>query len=70
MDESVIAALQVAVDGDPTNAPLRAHLGSLLLDGGQYEEAWVLATTGLQSAPANVEPVSYTHLTLPTICSV
>ena len=58
MDESVIAALQVAVDGDPTNAPLRAHLGSLLLDGGQYEEAWVLATTGLQSAPANVELLS------------
>lgn len=55
MDESVIAALQIAVDGDPTNAPLRVHLGSLLLDDGQYEEAWVLATTGLQSAPANVE---------------
>ena len=33
-----------------------------------YEPVWAIGT-GLV-CPADVAPVSYTHLTLPTICSV
>lgn len=53
MDESVILALRTALDSDPTDTALRAHLGELLLASGRHDEAWSVAIDGLQREPAN-----------------
>jgi len=39
VDPSVIAAMQAAVEGDPANAALRAHLAGLRLRAGDHEAA-------------------------------
>ena len=53
MDETVIAAMREAVDSDPGNAALRAHLAGLLLDAGKPDEAWEHASETLRTDPAN-----------------
>jgi hypothetical protein len=39
VDPSVIAALETAVDADPSNAPLTVHLAGLLLDARRRRRA-------------------------------
>jgi SpoVK/Ycf46/Vps4 family AAA+-type ATPase len=51
VDPSVIAAMQAAVDGDPANAPLRAHLAGLRLRSGDHETALKEARTVLLAVP-------------------
>jgi SpoVK/Ycf46/Vps4 family AAA+-type ATPase len=51
VDPSVIAAIQAAVDGDPANAALRAHLAGLRLRSGDHEAALKEARTVLQAVP-------------------
>ena len=41
-----------------------------LYDGVRVAEEWDIPTTGSPSLDASYVSVSYTHLTLPTICSV
>ena len=52
-DPSVIAAVEAAVAADPSNAALRAHLGELLLEAGEWNRALEHARAGLQISPAS-----------------
>jgi ATP-dependent 26S proteasome regulatory subunit len=51
VDPSVIAAMQSAVDGDPSNAALRAHLAGLRLRAGDHEGALAEARVVLLAVP-------------------
>jgi SpoVK/Ycf46/Vps4 family AAA+-type ATPase len=51
----VIAGLQAAVDADPSNHALRAHLAGLLLEAGQAQEALENATAVLAATPDQPE---------------
>jgi SpoVK/Ycf46/Vps4 family AAA+-type ATPase len=51
VDPSVIAALEAAVDADPSNAALTAHLAGLLLEAGRAEDALERCKAGLAHAP-------------------
>jgi hypothetical protein len=53
VDPSVIAALEAAVDADPSNAPLTVHLAGLLLDASRPAEALVRCQAALAHAPAD-----------------
>jgi SpoVK/Ycf46/Vps4 family AAA+-type ATPase len=53
VDPSVIAALEAAVAGDPGNAPLVAHLASLLIEAGRPQEALERCQAALPLAPAD-----------------
>jgi SpoVK/Ycf46/Vps4 family AAA+-type ATPase len=53
VDPSVIAALEAAVEGDPGNAPLAAHLASLLLEAGRPQEALERCQAALALTPAD-----------------
>jgi SpoVK/Ycf46/Vps4 family AAA+-type ATPase len=53
VDPSVIAALEAAVDADPSNAPLTVHLAGLLLDAGRPAEALARCQEALAHAPAD-----------------
>jgi SpoVK/Ycf46/Vps4 family AAA+-type ATPase len=51
VDPSVIAAMQAAVDADPGNAALRAHLAGLRLRAGDHDAALAEARTVLMTVP-------------------
>ncbi|MDX6677771.1 MAG: hypothetical protein QOE31_1823 [Solirubrobacteraceae bacterium] len=51
VDPSVIAAMQAAVDADPANAALRAHLAGLRLRAGEHETALTEARAVLLAVP-------------------
>lgn len=54
-DPSVIAAILIAVDADPTNISLRSHLISLLLEGKQFAEALRHCAIILDQQPDHLE---------------
>src|SRR5215207_3468540 len=53
VDPSVVAAMQAAVDADPGNAALRAHLAGLRLRAGDHDAALAEARAALLAAPDN-----------------
>jgi AAA+ superfamily predicted ATPase len=53
VDPSVIAAMQAAVDADPANAALRAHLAGLWLRSGDHDAALSEARAALAAVPDN-----------------
>lgn len=52
-DDALISSLRAAVQAAPDDAPLRLHLGELLLAGGRPAEAITEAATVLQRDPAS-----------------
>jgi SpoVK/Ycf46/Vps4 family AAA+-type ATPase len=53
MDDSLVASLRRAIEAVPDDIHLRLHLGRLLLEGGQADEAISLAGAVLQLDPQN-----------------
>jgi SpoVK/Ycf46/Vps4 family AAA+-type ATPase len=53
MDDLLVASLRRAIEAAPEDIHLRLHLGRLLLDGGQVDEAISLAGAVLQLDPQN-----------------
>ena len=49
---------------------MHLNLAGVLVDAGRYDEAIWHYEGGLPYKPNYEDTVSYTHLTLPTICSV
>lgn len=56
-DPSVVAAIQAAVEADPTNVALRVHFASLLLESGDPAAALAQAEAALERDPANAPAV-------------
>ncbi|WP_426570705.1 AAA family ATPase [Aquihabitans sp. McL0605] len=54
VDPAVLAALHAALQADPANVEVRAHLALLLLESGDAEAAWDQARTVLASQPDHV----------------
>ena len=63
-----------AIELKPNIAEAYSNLGSILKDLGKLQEAELSYRKAIELNPdfadAHCNPVSYTHLTLPTICSV
>jgi SpoVK/Ycf46/Vps4 family AAA+-type ATPase len=53
VDPSVIAALETAVDADPSNAALTVHLAGQLLDAGRPQDALARCQAALAHAPGD-----------------
>jgi AAA+ superfamily predicted ATPase len=53
MDEPLVASLRRAIEAAPDDIHLRLHLGRILLEAGQTDEAISLAGAVLQLAPQN-----------------
>lgn len=53
IDNSVILAMQAAVENEPNNIALRLHLVSLLFEDGQFDESLKQAQTVLTQEPTN-----------------
>jgi SpoVK/Ycf46/Vps4 family AAA+-type ATPase len=55
MDDATLDALRKAIASSPQDVHLRLHLGQVLLDQGEREEAIALAAAVLQIAPSDAE---------------
>ena len=54
MEQLAISGVRKAVDEDPSNVELRAHLANLLHGEGRHAEAWAHSVAGLDVEPANL----------------
>src|SRR5215212_581955 len=61
-DQSVIAAMEAAVQAEPANAELRLHLGGLLLEAGERDAALAHSQAVLGAAPDHVEALRLASL--------
>lgn len=57
-DKSVVDALLLALQNEPNNAAIRLHLGSLYLDGAEYQPALDQAHAVLGLEPANIDALN------------
>src|SRR4051812_13135100 len=55
VDRSVIAALEQALEADPSSTPVRLHLADLLLEAGEPAKALEHSRTVLDADPAHLE---------------
>jgi len=70
-DDRAVVAFRGLLGSHPDHAPSYVKLGSILLRQHHYDEAQQDLERAVVLDPGSVQaPVSYTHLTLPTICSV
>ena len=57
-DPAVVAALTAALDADPTNRSVRAHLAQVLLGGGELDDADRHVRVLLDGDPADVGAIA------------
>jgi len=71
--ERAAGQLRQALDGEPGSLEDQAAASRKIFQTGYYQTLRLRPTTGPDTGAAartGLGPVSYTHLTLPTICSV